>query len=79
MISCNQKSKYQAEWEIYRATTISCYSTSSSPEKLNAISNRLGIPLSRGAEKPEGPSALPPITESGNLQLAHMSRNMNIM
>ena len=46
------------------ATTISFYSTSSSPEKENTSSNRLGTPLSRGAEKPEGPSALQPTTES---------------
>ena len=46
------------------ATTISFYSTSSSPEKENTISNRLGTPLSRGVEQPEGPSALQPTTES---------------
>ena len=46
------------------ATTISFYSTSSSPEKENSSSNTLGTPLSRGVEKPEGPSALQPTTES---------------
>ena len=44
------------------ATTISFYSTSSL-EKKNPSSNRLGTPLSRGIEKPEGPSALQPTTE----------------
>ena len=46
------------------ATTISFYSTTSSPEKKKPSSNRLGTPLSRGVEKPEGPSALQPTTES---------------
>ena len=38
-------------------------STSSSPEKENTDSNRLGTPPRRGVEKPEGPSALQPTTE----------------
>ena len=46
------------------ATTISFYSTTSSPEKKKTSSNRLGTPLSRGVEKPERPSALQPTTES---------------
>ena len=49
------------------ATTISFYSTSSSPEKENVSSNRLGTPPPpprRGVEKPEGPSALQPTTEN---------------
>ena len=48
------------------ATTISVFSyTSTSPVKNNRTSNRLGPPppLSRGVEKPEGPSALQPTTE----------------
>ena len=46
------------------ATTISVYSyTSSYPGKKKRSSNKLGTPLSRGVEKPEGPSALQPTTE----------------
>ena len=46
--------------------TTNSYSTTS-PEKKNPSSNRLGTPpppLARGVEKPEGPSALQPTTES---------------
>ena len=45
------------------ATTIS-YSYTSFPEQKKPSSNRLGIPLRWGVEKPEGPSALQPTTES---------------
>ena len=59
------------------ATTIS-YSTSSSPEKENVSSNRLGTPPpppSRGVEKPEGPSTLQPTTENKAccLKIRHIS------
>ena len=47
------------------ATTISFYSyISSSPVKKKTSSNRLGTSLSQWVEKPEGPSALQPTTES---------------
>ena len=57
----------------YRPPATTIYSTASSPEQKNPSSNRLGpppppLPLSRpGVEKPEGPSALQPTTESGSV------------
>ena len=45
------------------ATTIFYSTPTSSPEKKKPSSNRLGTHLSRGVEKPEGPSALQPTTE----------------
>ena len=61
------------------ATTISFYSTSSSPEKENVSSNRLGTPLAGGGggggvEKPEGPSALQPTTENREVLAVGINR-----
>ena len=41
-------------------------------KRKNPSSNRLGTPLSRGVEKPEGPSALQPTSES----MDNMKRTM---
>ena len=55
------------------ATTISVFTyTSTAPEKKNRSSNRLGTRLSRGVEKPEGPSALQPTTEITQTRRLHV-------
>ena len=65
ILPCNHQ-QFSIIATFYRppATTISYSTTTSSPEKKKTSSNRLGTPLSRGAEKPEGPSAPQPTTES---------------
>ena len=67
------REKVSNTYVIFRppATTISFYSTSSSPEKKNPSSNRLGTGGGGGVEKPEGPSALQPTTESTYVILVH--------
>ena len=60
--------QFSAIASCYRppATTISVFSyIFTAPVKKNRSSNRLGTPLSRGVEKPEGPSALQPTIEMG--------------